>query len=31
MWLMSAADAVDPLTTRAIGELLLFSSGVDAY
>jgi len=25
------ADAVDPLTTRAIGELLLFTCGVDAH
>jgi len=29
--LMGAAEAVDPLTTRAIGEFLLFSCGVDAY
>jgi len=29
--LIGEADAVDPLTTRAIGELLLFTCGVDAY
>jgi len=29
--LIGEADDVDPLTTRAIGELLLFTCGVDAY